>query len=42
MLVETRSLVDQRGAPLEYMVSSYVASRYALQVDFSAARPEGP
>lgn len=35
MLVETRSIVDQHGKPLEYTVSSYVADRYALKVDFS-------
>lgn len=40
MLVETRSIADQHGAPLEYTVSSYVAHRYALQVDFSVARGE--
>lgn len=42
MLVETRSITDQHGAPLEYTVSSYVAHRYALQVDFSVARHESP
>ena len=35
MLVETRSIVDQHGDPLEYTVSSYVADRYALKVDFA-------
>ncbi|MFE1442360.1 GntR family transcriptional regulator [Streptomyces sp. NPDC058739] len=39
MLVETRSIVDQHGNPLEYTVSSYVAHRYALKVDFSVAAP---
>lgn len=38
MLVETRSIVDQHGRPLEYTVSSYVAERYALKVDFSVSR----
>ncbi|MEV0694588.1 UTRA domain-containing protein [Streptomyces sp. NPDC050388] len=43
MLVETRSVTDQHGAPLEHTVSSYVAHRYALQVDFSVvARHENP
>ncbi|MEY9861686.1 GntR family transcriptional regulator [Catenulispora sp. GAS73] len=40
MLVETRSIVDQHGDPLEFTVSSYVADRYALRVDFSVSRPE--
>ncbi|MFE1312619.1 GntR family transcriptional regulator [Streptomyces sp. NPDC058755] len=39
MLVETRSIVDQHGNPLEFTVSSYVAHRYALKVDFSVAAP---
>jgi GntR family transcriptional regulator len=39
MLVETRSIVDQHGNPLEYTISSYVAHRYALKVDFSVAAP---
>ena len=39
MLVETRSIVDQHGDPLEYTVSSYVAHRYTLKVDFSVAAP---
>jgi GntR family transcriptional regulator len=39
MLVETRSIVDQHGDPLEYTVSSYVAHRYTLKVDFSVASP---
>ncbi|MFJ5778947.1 GntR family transcriptional regulator [Streptomyces sp. NPDC093094] len=42
MLVETRSITDQHGAPLEYTVSSYVAHRYALHVDFSVARHDSP
>ena len=41
MLVETRSIVDQHGSPLEYTISSYVADRYALKVDFSVAAPSG-
>ncbi len=39
MLVETRSIVDQHGDPLEYTTSSYVAHRYALQVDFNVSAP---
>lgn len=39
MLVETRSIVDQHGDPLEYTVSSYVAHRYTLKVDFKVAAP---
>lgn len=39
MLVETRAIVDQNGNPLEYTVSSYVAERYALRVDFSVSQP---
>jgi GntR family transcriptional regulator len=39
MLVETRSIVDQHGDPLEYTISSYVAHRYTLKVDFSVAAP---
>ena len=37
LLVETRSIVDQYGNALEYTVSSYIAHRYALRVDFSVA-----
>ncbi|MGK5558051.1 GntR family transcriptional regulator [Actinomadura kijaniata] len=40
MLVETRSVLDQDGGPLEYSVSSYVADRYALKVDFSVVTPD--
>lgn len=40
MLVETRTIVDQDGRPLEYTVSSYVAERYALKVDFTVAASE--
>ncbi|MFF8410591.1 GntR family transcriptional regulator [Streptomyces omiyaensis] len=40
MLVETRSIVDQHGNPLEHTISAYVAHRYALKVDFSVAAPE--
>ncbi|WP_194919367.1 GntR family transcriptional regulator [Catenulispora rubra] len=40
MLVETRSIVDQHGDPLEFTVSSYVADRYGLRVDFSVSQPE--
>lgn len=39
LLVETRSIVDQHGDPLEYTVSSYVAHRYALKVEFSVSTP---
>ncbi|MER6826378.1 GntR family transcriptional regulator [Streptosporangium sp. NPDC000563] len=42
MLVETRSIVDQHGNPLEYTTSSYVAHRYALKVDFSVSAPGHP
>lgn len=35
LLVETRSILDQNGAPLEHTVSSYIADRYILQVDFN-------
>lgn len=42
MLVETRSIVDQHGNPLEYTISSYVAHRYALKVDFSVSAPGRP
>lgn len=38
MLVETRSIIDQDGSPLEYTVSSYVADRYALKVDFDVSQ----
>lgn len=37
MLVETRTVVDQHGAPLEHTVSRYIAERYALKVDFTVA-----
>lgn len=40
MLVETRSIIDQHGNPLEYTISSYVAHRYALKVDFSVSAPQ--
>jgi GntR family transcriptional regulator len=42
MLVETRSIIDQHGDPLEYTISSYVAHRYALKVDFSVSAPGHP
>ena len=38
MLVETRSISDQDGNPLEYTISAYVADRYALKVDFDVSR----
>jgi GntR family transcriptional regulator len=34
LLVETRLIDDQHGAPLELTESRYVASRYALDVEF--------
>jgi GntR family transcriptional regulator len=34
LLVETRTIQDQHGRPLEYTTSAYVADRYALQVQF--------
>jgi GntR family transcriptional regulator len=37
LLVETRTITDQDGEPLEYTTSSYVAERYALRVDFDVA-----
>ncbi|GGX62616.1 GntR family transcriptional regulator [Streptomyces fructofermentans] len=39
MLVETRSIADQHGDPLEHTVTSYVASRYTLRVDFTVSAP---
>ncbi|KAB2350083.1 GntR family transcriptional regulator [Actinomadura rudentiformis] len=39
LLVETRSILDQHGDPLEYTISCYVADRYALKVDFTVAAP---
>jgi GntR family transcriptional regulator len=42
LLVETRSIVDQHGNPLEYTISSYVADRYALKVDFTVATHARP
>jgi len=43
MLVETRTILDQHGRPLEYTTSAYVAERFALKVDFTvtASAPEG-
>lgn len=40
LLVETRLIVDQHAAPLEYTISRYVGSRYALQVTFDVQSPE--
>ncbi|WP_238014519.1 GntR family transcriptional regulator [Dactylosporangium sp. AC04546] len=40
LLVETRLIVDQHSAPLEYTVSRYVGSRYALQVTFDVQPPQ--
>ncbi|MFD3933251.1 GntR family transcriptional regulator [Streptomyces sp. NPDC058614] len=39
MLVETRSILDQHGNPLEHTVSSYVADRYTLKVAFTVSAP---
>jgi GntR family transcriptional regulator len=39
LLVETRLIVDQDSAPLEYTVSRYVGSRYALRVTFDVRPP---
>lgn len=39
LLVETRLIVDQHAAPLEYTVSRYVGSRYSLQVAFDVQPP---
>jgi GntR family transcriptional regulator len=41
LLVETRVIVDQHSAPLEYTISRYVGSRYALHVAFDVQPPEG-
>ncbi|MCP2339420.1 GntR family transcriptional regulator [Actinomadura rupiterrae] len=38
LLVETRTIVDQHGAPLEHSTSAYVAERYNLKVDFTIVR----
>jgi GntR family transcriptional regulator len=42
MLVETRSIRDQHDDPIEYTVTSYVADRYALKVEFAVVTPERP
>ncbi|MER7282094.1 GntR family transcriptional regulator [Dactylosporangium sp. NPDC000244] len=39
LLVETRLIVDQEAAPLEYTISRYVGSRYALRVTFDVQAP---
>jgi GntR family transcriptional regulator len=39
LLVETRLIVDQHAAPLEYTVSRYVGDRYDLQVTFDVQPP---
>jgi GntR family transcriptional regulator len=39
VLVETRLIVDQRSAPLEFTVSRYVGSRYDLNVTFDVQPP---
>lgn len=35
LLVERRTIVDQRGTPLEFTTSRYAADRYSLDVSFS-------
>jgi GntR family transcriptional regulator len=35
MLVETRTIHDQHGEPVEFTTSAYVAERYALRVEFT-------
>jgi GntR family transcriptional regulator len=42
LLVETRLIVDQRAAPLEFTISRYVGSRYSLRVGFDVQPPESP
>ncbi|MEV6301246.1 GntR family transcriptional regulator [Actinoplanes sp. NPDC051861] len=39
LLVETRLIVDQHSAPLEYTVSRYVGERYELLVTFDVQPP---
>ncbi|MEV6350508.1 GntR family transcriptional regulator [Actinoplanes sp. NPDC051851] len=39
LLVETRLIVDQHSAPLEYTVSRYVGERYDLHVTFDVQPP---
>ncbi|GAA0910650.1 GntR family transcriptional regulator [Virgisporangium aurantiacum] len=39
LLVETRLIVDQHSAPLEYTVSRYVGDRYDLHVTFDVQPP---
>jgi GntR family transcriptional regulator len=39
LLVESRVIVDQHAAPLEYSVSRYVGSRYSLRVTFDVQPP---
>ncbi|MEV0726494.1 GntR family transcriptional regulator [Micromonospora purpureochromogenes] len=39
LLVETRLIVDQHSAPLEFTVSRYVGARYDLQVTFDVQPP---
>ncbi len=40
LLVETRLIVDQHAAPLEYTISRYVGARYALNVTFDVQPPQ--
>ncbi|MEV4755149.1 GntR family transcriptional regulator [Micromonospora sp. NPDC049559] len=40
LLVETRLVVDQHSAPLEYTVSRYVGDRYSLRVAFAVQPPQ--
>jgi GntR family transcriptional regulator len=42
LLVETRLIVDQHAAPLEYTVSRYLGARYALQVAFDVRQQGEP
>ena len=40
LLVETRLIVDQHSAPLEFTVSRYVGDRYDLHVTFDVQAPQ--
>lgn len=42
VLVETRTITDQDGQPLEHTTSRYVADRYALRVDFTVSSSGTP
>lgn len=39
LLVETRTVRDAEGQPIEFTTSAYVPSRYALGVEFTIAEP---